>query len=77
MQIVQFPKHIFWQYRPDADLPESVVLENLLLYGDLEDLLNVPRYFSYKQIKEIQKKISSSQRWRKRAFFIEKILLSK
>jgi hypothetical protein len=77
MQIEQFPKHIFWQYNPEADLPESVVLETLLLYGDLEDLFNVPLLFTHKQIKEIQKKISASNRWKKRAFFIEKILLAK
>ncbi len=77
MQIAQFPKHIFWQYKPEADLPEAVVLEHLLLYGDLEDLLNVTRSFTHKQIKEIQKKIKASERWKKRAFFIEKILLAK
>lgn len=71
MQISQFPKHIFWQYKPEADLPDLIVLENLLLFGDLDDLLKVPRLFSSKQIAEVQKKIGAGKRWKKRAFFIQ------
>lgn len=41
MQIAPFPKHIFWQYKPDADLPDMVVLESLLSYGDLDDILKI------------------------------------
>ena len=77
MQISRFPKFIFWQYKPDADLPDMVVLENLLLYGDLDDLLSIPRLFSNQQIAEVQKRIDASKRWKKRAFFIKNILLEK
>lgn len=56
MQISPFPKHIFWQYKPQADLPDLVVLENLLRHGDLNDLLKVPQLFSNQQIRRIQKK---------------------
>ena len=76
MQITPFPKYIFWQYKPEADLPDLVVLENLLLYSDLDDLLKIPQLFSNQQIMEIQKKIDASRRWKKRAFFIDKILLA-
>lgn len=77
MLITPFPKHIFWQYKPDADLPDLVVLENLLLYGDLDILLKIPHLFPVQQITEIQKKIDASSRWKKRAFFIKNILLAK
>jgi hypothetical protein len=56
MQITQFSNYIFWQYKPDADLPDLVVLENLLLYGDLDELLKISQYFSKQQITEVQKK---------------------
>lgn len=75
MLISQFPKHIFWQYKPDADLPDLVVLENLLLYGDLDDLLMIPHIFPLQQIKVVQKRIEASRKWKKRLFFIKKILL--
>ncbi len=77
MQITQFPKHIFWQYKPNADLPDMVVLENLLLYGDLDDLLKIPHLFSEGQIAEVKEKIDAGRKWKKRAFFIQKILLAK
>ena len=76
MQITSFPKYIFWQYKPEADLPDLVVLENLLLYSDLDDLLKIPQLFSNQQIMEVQKKLEASSRWKKRAFFIDKILLA-
>lgn len=75
MKITQFPRHIFWQYKSDANLPEMVILENLLHYGDLDDLLMIPNIFSIPQIEEIQKKIESQARFKKRAYFIKKILL--
>ena len=71
MHIAQFPKYIFWQYKPEADLPDMVVLENVLLYGDLDDLLKIPDRFSQQQITEVQKNIEASGRWKKRAFFIK------
>jgi len=77
MQITPFPKHIFWQYKPNADIPDKVVLENLLLYGDLDDLLKIPHLFSEKQIAEVKENIFADGKWKKRAFFIENILLAK
>ncbi len=77
MQITSFPKYIFWQYKADADLPDLVVLENLLLFGDLDILFEIPQLFSNQQISAVQKKIENSKRWKKRAFFIDQILLAK
>jgi len=75
MLITPFPKYIFWQYKPNADLPDLVVLENLLLYGDLDDLLKVPQLFPNQQILQIQQKIEAGGRWKKRANFIDKLLI--
>lgn len=75
MLISSFPKYIFWQYKADANLPKMVVLENVLLYGDLEDMFNIARLFTSDEIAEVQKKIEAGNRWKKRAFFIKKILL--
>ena len=75
MNISSFPKHIFWQYKPDADLPRMVVLENVLLYGDLDDMLKVPQQFDVKEIAVIYKRIENNKRWLKRAFFIKNILM--
>ena len=76
MQITQYPKHIFWEYKPEADLPDLVVLEKMLLYGDLDDLLFLPHHFSPDQIKLVLKNMEAGGRWKKRAFFIKKIVLA-
>jgi len=76
MRISQFPKYIFWQYKPEADLPDLVVLENILLYGDLDDLFKILQTFSNQQIAEVQKNIDAGKQWKKRAFFIKEILLA-
>ena len=75
MLISRFPRYIFWQYKADADLPKMVVLENVLLYGDLEDMFNIARLFTSHEIAEVQKKIEAGNRWKKRAFFIKNVLL--
>jgi hypothetical protein len=74
MLISSFPKYIFWQYKADADLPKMVVLENVLLYGDLEDLLNISKQFTSQEISQVRKKIEAGNRWKKRTFFIKMIL---
>jgi hypothetical protein len=76
MHITQYPRHIFWQYSPEADLPELVVLEKMLLYGDLDDLLALPQHFSPYHIKQVLKTIEAGGRWKKRVFFIYKIVLA-
>ena len=75
MKINSFLNYIFWQYKPDADLPDLVVLENLLLYGELDLLFTVPKLFLIQQIHEVQEKIGRMNPWGKRAFFIDQILL--
>lgn len=75
MLISSFPKYIFWQYKSDADLPGMLVLENVLLYGDLEDLFRITKLFTSQEISEVQQKIEAGGRWKKRAFFIKKVLL--
>jgi hypothetical protein len=34
MNISVFPKHIFWAWQENADLPDEVIAEQVILYGD-------------------------------------------
>lgn len=38
MKISQFSPHIFWSYDKSKDLPEEVVIEQLLFNGEIEDI---------------------------------------
>ncbi len=77
MNISAFPKYIFWSYKPEADLPESLVTEQVLLYGDLEDMFRLSDLVSNQVIETVNKKISDTGRWQKRTNFINKVILRK
>jgi hypothetical protein len=38
-----FPHNYFWSYRPDADLPEEIVAEKILIYGDISDIVQLEK----------------------------------
>jgi len=77
MQINNFPSHIFWSYKPDANLPDELVAEQVLLHGDIEDMLLLLRLMDEEKIIRATNKIEASGRWIKRVNFINKVLLSK
>lgn len=76
MKINNFLHHIFWSYKPDADLPDEVVAEQVLLYGDVEDMFLLVKLMSYEKIKQAKNKIEATGRWHKRVYFISKVVLS-
>ena len=75
MNIALFPKHLFWSYHPQADLPDEVVAEQVILYGDLDDLFRLSNHVSSVIISRVNKKISLRGRWKKRCYFVEKVIL--
>jgi hypothetical protein len=38
-----FPHDYFWSYRPDADLPEEIVAEKILVYGDISAIVQLEK----------------------------------
>ncbi|MCP4157494.1 MAG: hypothetical protein GY757_57825, partial [bacterium] len=38
-----FKANYFWSYKKNADLPESLVAERVLIYGDFEDIFSLER----------------------------------
>lgn len=77
MLIENFPKHIFWSYKPDSELPEEVVAEQVLLYGDVEDMFLLLKLLGEEKISKVKNRIEASGRWQKRVYFISNVLLSK
>jgi hypothetical protein len=75
MQITAFPHHIFWSYAPQADLPEEIVAEQVILYGDLTDLFRLQDLVSKSSIEKANQKIEANGRWLKRVNFVNKIIL--
>jgi hypothetical protein len=38
-----FKANYFWSYKKDADLPIGIIAENVLVYGDFEDIFSLQR----------------------------------
>jgi len=75
MNISTFPKHLFWSYSNDADIPEEVVAEQVIRYGDLEDLFQLSALVSSDVIAGVNRRIASQGHWLKRCNFVDKIIL--
>ncbi|MCX6270752.1 MAG: hypothetical protein NTU44_05950 [Bacteroidetes bacterium] len=77
MKIDAFPHYIFWSYNKTADLPEDLVTEQVLLYGDLDDLFRLSDLVSPEVIAAANDKISAKGHWLKRVNFVNKVILGK
>jgi hypothetical protein len=75
LSISDFQKHIFWNYKPDAVLDENVVIENVILYGELSDFSKLIRLVSRDSIRNVNDKIDRTGRYRKRVNFVRRVLL--
>ncbi|MBK7107147.1 MAG: hypothetical protein IPH62_17885 [Ignavibacteriae bacterium] len=75
MNIDKFPKYIFWSYKEKADLPLSVITQNVLLYGDVKDIILLTKLVEIKEIKKTVEKITNKNKYKKRINFIEKVII--
>ncbi len=66
MHIQSFPYYLFWNYAINADLPESIVLKQVIQYGDLPDIALLCRTCSAKVIRAAIKQMDNSGMWQKR-----------
>ena len=75
MKIAEFPHHLFWSYNSQADLPDDLVAEQVILYGDLDDLFHLSDLVSHDIIDAVNRKIMTKKRWQKRTHFVNKVIL--
>ena len=77
MKITAFPHHLFWSYKTTADLPEELVAEQIILYGDLDDIFRLSDIVSKDVIDAVNQNIIATGRWKKRTYFVNKIILGR
>ena len=75
MKINKFSKYIFWSYKPDANLPESLITEKVILYGEVKDMILLTKLVDKKVIRLILDKISKAKSSKKRINFFKKVIL--
>lgn len=73
MLINNFSKHIFWSYKKDANLPDDVVLQQVIIHGEIQDLVRLTELFDKQIILKALDKIKT--KYPKRVNFITAILL--
>lgn len=75
INISNFPKHIFWNYKDNAELNEEIVINNVILYGDLNDYRKLLSLVNKKSFEQVVSKLEQTGRYKKRINFIKEIIL--
>ena len=76
INISEFQKHIFWNYKPEAELDKSIIIENVLLYGELDDYRKLMRLVTKEDIRIVTDQIEKRGRFKNRVNFIRRVVLS-
>ncbi len=76
INISDFPKHLFWNYRSDAELDKHIVIEHVILYGELNDYKKLMSIVSKDNLRQVVEELEKSGRYKKRINFVKKIFLS-
>lgn len=74
MQTNRFSKHIFWPFPEGVDLPEAVIIRQVLSYGEVADLLTLNEIMPPAKVKEVILKWKDKDRYRKRINFFNKVI---
>jgi hypothetical protein len=75
MYITGFSKYPFWSYKKNADLPEELVIRQIVLYGEIKDMIRLKKLISVDRIDNILKQLSSSDnRNCKRVYFFRNVI---
>ena len=75
MKTSLFSNHLFWSYQKNADLPVDIVVRQVILYGEVSDMIILSKEVDHKYIRQIANELTKNGRNRKRIFFLNKIVL--
>ncbi len=75
MRIEPFSKHIFWSYKPDADLPENLVIQQVVAYGEFSDLRLISKLISAQRILQAIEQWKNKHQHKKRINLLKQIFL--
>lgn len=75
MNITPFSKHIFWSWKHDADLPENLVVQQVIAYGEISDFRLLSQLIPKKNIMEAINKWKNKDRYIKQIHFLKQVFL--
>lgn len=70
----KFSKYLFWSYRQNADLPEEIVIQRVLAFGEIADLISLNDLVPGSKIEEVLKNWKEKEKYRKRINFYNKVI---
>lgn len=76
MKISQFSPHIFWSYDKSKELPEELVIEQVLFNGEIEDIDLLFESCDKERIEKVVIRYETEGKREKRTNFIRMIYLS-
>lgn len=69
MNISPFSKHIFWSWKSDADLPENLVIQQVIAYGEISDFRIISKLIPLQKINESIEKWKNKDKYEQHIFF--------
>ena len=76
MKITGFSKYLFWSYDKNADLPEEIIITQILLYGEIKDMLHLVKLIGKEKVQKVVASIKINRQNSKRINFFQKVILS-
>ncbi|MDZ7742722.1 MAG: hypothetical protein U5Q03_13480 [Bacteroidota bacterium] len=74
MLISKFSKYLFWSYRKNADLPEEIVIQRVLAFGEIADLIFLNDLVPGSKIEEVLKNWKEKEKYKRRINFYNKVI---
>ena len=75
MNITPFSKYIFWSWEKDADLPENVVVQQVIAYGEISDFRKLATFLPKQKILDAIEKWPNKQTHAKHIHFLKQVFL--
>ena len=75
MKTIAFSPYLFWSYKKDADLPDTVIIRQVITYGEISDFRKISDTFRSDTIREAIATWKSKDRHIKHINFLEKVFL--
>ncbi len=75
MNTAPFSKHIFWSWKNDADLPESVVVRQVIAYGEISDFRKLAALLPRQHIIVAIEKWQNKEKYAKHIHFLKQVFL--
>lgn len=75
MEIRHFSSHIFWSYDKGSDLKPEVVIKQVIVYGEVKDMVLLARKVGKKKINDVIENWKEREKYDKHINFMEKVIL--